>query len=155
MRKQIEDIMKNTKLVGSVRTINNPIICPLLDEINKAKKVLQDFQLSIYQKLYSEGLTLPGNNGLFSVSNYINPHLNCSTAFCEIIRNYPNTPYKFLVKTPEEAYDKCKLIIKAEQDNLKKLDSKMCCPLAEQINCVCLLAYKCPIHGGNHIGSHD
>ena len=31
----------------------------------------------------------------------------------------------------------------------------ICCELADYINCSCVRAYFCPIHGEVHVGSHD
>jgi len=37
----------------------------------------------------------------------------------------------------------------------EKMHPSVCCPLAEEVPCVCMISYVCDIHGSKCIGSHD
>ena len=36
-----------------------------------------------------------------------------------------------------------------------KVHALACCDQAVFLNCVCAWAFRCPIHGDRHIGTHD
>jgi hypothetical protein len=126
---------------------------PSSDEIKSAVRIINNQELHVYQLLYSERLTNP-----FGYPLKIRRKLFWErdiTIMLEI--SVPNN-HKGLSFTTDgsddnEILNKSKMLLDAI--NREKIDSKACCPYAVSIECVCFKAFKCPIHGETHIGSHD
>ena len=133
-----------------------PAACPSREEVSKAVGVLWDQQLHYYQLLYFKGLTDP--YGIpYKVSRDSICESNNPTDCLNISRqNHPE--YTFFVPngTKDEYIMKnIELIENAIKKGLKKEHNLACCPLAKQVQCVCVASFDCPIHGRFCIGSHD
>lgn len=122
-------------------------------EVMKACNVLHAQQLAIYQRLYKVGLTQPGFPARpFGVRRSIE-HLGC----IEIVSGGPKE-YKFLMsprEDPDLVIARAEELFDAIKSGKSSVDPRACCPVAELTPCVCVVSFKCTIHGRHCIGSHD
>lgn len=128
--------------------------CPTSEEISNATSVLGDFVLSLWQELYSQGLSLPGNGGHFSVEL-----ATYNGKPCDFLWIKPTNPifahYAFVACNLEQLKEKIKLVMDGIKNDAVKKNSSYCCPLAEHRFCVCTISWDCPLHGTQCVGTHD
>lgn len=140
---------------GTVHTILHPVECPPMEAVIAAQRVLNDHALAVYQILYANGLALPGDGGQFVISRDSPLKGGSVGNFVRVSLARDNSGYSFLVRTPEEAFEKAGWVLAAVEAKKQKVGFRACCPLAEHTPCVCVESFKCPLHGGQCHGSHD
>ena len=122
-------------------------------DVMAACNVLNAQQLSIYQRLYRDGLTEPGfPAGPFGVRRSVE-HLGC----VEIVP-LGYEAYKFLMlpaEDPELVLSRAEAMFNAINSEKPLVDLRACCPVAALQDCVCVVSFKCAIHGSRCVGSHD
>lgn len=135
----------------------DPEPCPSTMQIQKSRDYLHKWMLHYYQLLYfhEPKLTLPGS-GIFAVVWSEHFHLSIQyNADKSLSFGIGYGGEKTADEYDKEVIEKCEMILKAVADKKQKVDYRACCILAKITPCVCEIAFSCPLHGGNHIGTHD
>lgn len=127
----------------------NPPKCPSESELQIAQTILHDQFISIYQTLYYQNLTGPGDSGEFRLVRLQDSPLTFH------ISHYKYPGFYFRTKTPTNVLSSCNLILAAIKSGKLEKPPHSCCPLASSQPCVCSASFNCPIHGSMCYGSHD
>ncbi len=122
---------------------------PALVDYDEAFKLLNRATLAVYQVFYFAGLTNPlgspwkielNNHGSTIYSGFKLTHKGCNPLFG---------------RNPLELLPKVRMVQDAIVAGKTLVNAQACCPLATIRACVCVIAFDCPAHGGQCIGSHD
>ena len=129
---------------------------PSDEEAWQAVKILNNRQLSIWQRLYSEGLSMPAGgpvNVKYDIGS--NNTLNSWLVVFLTATGAEQEGYYFKTKDHADVVEKAKLMLETRKAGKKKIDGRACCPLATIHPCVCIISFVCPLHGSKCHGSHD
>ena len=133
-----------------------PAAAPAAQVVMDAVHVLVRQELAVYQRLYREGLTQPGDPAMpFTV------RINVKHLGCIQVAPFGNEAYAFNVSLAGPASDldavvpKARALYEAINSDKAKVHSLACCPLAEFSPCVCYVSFRCFVHGSACHGSHD
>lgn len=144
-----------------------PTPAPLMIKLKAALDTCGEWWLHYYQLLYFQEppLTSPAFSPSFPFGRPFTVRWSSNARNCLEVVSPEKQEYNFLIRpflnniTQEQAdihiLNMCDKILAAIKNNKQKPDSRVCCGLAETVSCMCEYAYKCELHGGGHIGSHD
>lgn len=137
-----------------------PVPLPTGEAMEQAWKAIDQWFLHYYQLLYfqSPKLTEPGSERgrPFNLKQH-DHHRHCLKVECQPWSGR-REEFDFVIRpddTDATVLSKCHLILGAIASEKPKPHALACCPLAVTAPCVCAYAFKCPLHGEAHIGTHD
>jgi hypothetical protein len=124
-----------------------------LKAIMDATRILGDQWLSVWQRLYAVGLTVPGANASPFEVRRSQEHSAC----LEILpAGYPH--YQFLYRPMDDVetvVPKAEALLEAINAGKALCHHRACCPVAVVSPCVCTISFSCKVHGAQCYGSHD
>lgn len=67
----------------------------------------------------------------------------------------PQSVYKFTTHSTDLRLERLEIVKRALEGPRSKIHYQVCCPVAERSFCVCIISWKCALHGGGCYGTHD
>ena len=140
------------------RLRRKPADLPSEAQMELSWQAIDDYYFHYYQLLFfaEPPLTEAGNGRPFDLK-WDAKNRHCIRVECQPWSGR-REEFDFLIgpaSSDEEVLEHCHAILDAIQSNRQKVDQMACCPLAEGIYCVCAYSFSCPLHGEQHIGTHD
>jgi hypothetical protein len=120
-------------------------------------QAIDDYFFHYYQLLFFVEPPLTEPNGRPFNLKWDAKHRHCIVVECQPWSGR-REEFDFLIgpmSSDEEVLAHCRAILNAIAELKPKVNQMACCPLAEPIGCVCAYSFSCPLHGEQHIGTHD